>query len=124
EQSGHVIFLDHGTTGDGQLTGVQLLSIVKRSGKTLSQLAGIMKRFPQVLINVKVAREQKDNYKTDEKICNVIAETENSLNGRGRVLVRASGTEPLIRVMLEGENIDEITAYAQSIADTIKTRLS
>ncbi|MBQ2348479.1 MAG: phosphoglucosamine mutase, partial [Clostridia bacterium] len=78
----------------------------------------------QMLINVKVAREQKDNYKTDEEICNVIAETENSLNGRGRVLVRASGTEPLIRVMLEGENIDEITAYAQSIADTIKTRLS
>ena len=124
EQSGHVIFLDHGTTGDGQLTGVQLLSIVKRSGKTLSQLAGVMKRFPQVLINVKVAREQKDNYKTDEVICAKIAQTEKDLNGRGRVLVRPSGTEPLIRVMLEGESIDEIKAAAEAIADTINTRLN
>lgn len=124
EQSGHVIFLDHGTTGDGQLTGIQLLSIIKRSGKSLSELAGVMKRFPQVLINVKVAREQKDNYKTDEVICAKIAQTEKDLNGRGRVLVRPSGTEPLIRVMLEGESIDEIKAAAEAIADTINTRLN
>ena len=77
-----------------------------------------------MLINVKVAREQKDNYKTDEVICAKIAQTEKDLNGRGRVLVRPSGTEPLIRVMLEGESIDEIKAAAEAIADTINTRLN
>ena len=123
EQSGHVIFLDYGTTGDGQLTAAQTLSIVKRSGKTLSQLAKIMNRFPQVLINVAVVTEKKNEYTTDEEVTSVIAEVESQLGTRGRVLVRASGTEPLIRVMLEGENYDEINDFANRIAKVIEERL-
>ncbi len=123
EQSGHVIFLDHGTTGDGQLTSVQLLAIMKRSGKSLSELASVMKRFPQVLINVNVAAGKKDTYRSDEKVKSAIEKAEETLGNRGRVLVRASGTEPLIRVMLEGENYDEISAIANNIADIIKERL-
>lgn len=123
EQSGHVIFLDYGTTGDGQLTAVQLLNIVNESKTSLSALASIMKRFPQVLINVKVSNAKKAEYKTDDVINGHIASVEEALGGRGRVLVRASGTEPLIRVMLEGEEIDEITKHANDIADLIKERL-
>lgn len=123
EQSGHVIFLDHGTTGDGQLTAVQLLNIMCEKKESLSALAGIMKRFPQVLVNVKVSTEKKSEYKTDETIKEKVAAVENELGKRGRVLVRPSGTEPLIRVMLEGEDIDEITGHANMIAELIKTRL-
>ena len=124
EQSGHIIFLDHGTTGDGQLTSVQLLSILKRSGKTFSQLAAIMKRYPQVLINVKVATEKKEEYATDTVIENEIENVKNQLQNRGRILVRPSGTEPLIRVMLEGEDHAEISALANTVADLIRDRLS
>lgn len=123
EQSGHVIFLDHGTTGDGQLTAVQILSIMREKKQTLSELASIMKRFPQVLVNVKVSTAKKAEYATDEIIKENISSVEGSLGKRGRVLVRPSGTEPLIRVMLEGEDIDEITTYANNIADLIKKRL-
>ena len=124
EQSGHIIFLDYGTTGDGQLTSVQLLSIIKKSGKTLSQLAGIMKRYPQVLINVKVATEKKDQYFTDNTIKTEIDKVEEELSNRGRILVRPSGTEPLIRVMLEGEDYSEISEHANVVADLIRERLS
>lgn len=123
EQSGHVIFLDYGTTGDGQLTAVQLLSIIKRSGKTLSQLAGVMQRFPQVLINVKTASGKKDQYYTDEIIQAEIDRIKNELGNRGRILVRPSGTEPLIRVMLEGENNEEIAVLAKAAASLIEERL-
>ena len=124
EQSGHIIFLDYGTTGDGQLTSVQLLSIIKKSGKTLSQLAGIMKRYPQVLINVKVATEKKDQYFTDNTIKTEIDKVEEEPSNRGRILVRPSGTEPLIRVMLEGEDYSEISEHANVVADLIRERLS
>ena len=124
EQSGHIIFLDYGTTGDGQLTSVQLLNIMKKSDKTLSELAGIMKRYPQVLINVKVSGEKKDKYFTDKIIRAEIEKVKDQLKNKGRVLVRPSGTEPLIRVMLEGEDYIEISEYANMIADLIRTRLS
>ena len=123
EQSGHVIFLDYGTTGDGQLTGVQLLSIIKRSVKTLSELSQIMHRYPQVLINVKVATEKKDKYFTDKTIKTEIDRVKEQLRHRGRILVRPSGTEPLIRVMLEGEDYKEISGLGNSVADLIRERL-
>ncbi len=123
EQSGHVIFLDHGTTGDGQLTAVQVLSIMNEKKQRLSELASVMKRFPQVLININVSSEKKPLYESDDIIKNAISDTEKNLGKRGRVLVRPSGTEPLIRVMLEGEDIDEITSFANNIAQLIKERL-
>lgn len=123
EQSGHVIFLDYGTTGDGQLTGAQLLSIIKRSSKTLSELASVMQRFPQVLINVKVATEKKDKYFTDKAIKAEVDKVKEQLKGRGRILVRPSGTEPLIRVMLEGEDYVEISDLANNVAELIRERL-
>ncbi len=123
EQSGHVIFLDYSTTGDGQLTGVQLLRIIKRSGKKLSELAEVMKRYPQVLINVKVATEKKDKYFTDKMIKAEVEKVKDQLHGRGRILVRPSGTEPLIRVMLEGEDYKEISDLGNAVADLIRERL-
>lgn len=124
EQSGHIIFLDYGTTGDGQLTAVQLLSILKKSGTALSKLASVMKRFPQVLINVKVASEKKDKYFTDKTIKAEVDKIKEQLKNRGRILVRPSGTEPLIRVMLEGEDYMEISELANAAADLIRDRLS
>lgn len=131
EQSGHVIFLDHSTTGDGQLTAVQLLSILKRSGKRLSQLAGVMKKLPQVMLNVKVDNLGKLKFHTDKEIKSAIDRVSAKFEpgnadtcGRGRILVRVSGTEPLIRIMLEGENLDRITVLANEVADLVRKRLS
>ncbi|HJX11165.1 MAG TPA: phosphoglucosamine mutase [Candidatus Binatia bacterium] len=117
EQSGHIIFLDHNTTGDGAITCLQALALMVEKGKRLSELKRIMTRLPQVLINVKV-RERKP-FEQMPKVGRVITEVENSLNGRGRTLVRYSGTEMLARVMLEGENDSKIRAMAQTIADAI-----
>ena len=124
EQSGHVICLDYATTGDGQLTGAQLLSLINRRSAKLSSIATLMERFPQVLINVKVKNENKPHFYTDKAVKEEIARVEEILEGRGRVLVRLSGTEPIIRVMLEGENYDEIKPLAEGIANIIKERLS
>lgn len=126
EQSGHIIFRDYSTTGDGQLTAVQLLNILKKSGKKLSELAGVMRKFPQVMINVKVDNLGKLKLYTDEEIKNAIdrVKKEFELKNNGRILVRASGTEPLIRVMLEGEDLDKITVLANEIANLIKEKLS
>lgn len=124
EQSGHVIFLDYATTGDGELSGVQLLETVVKSGKKLSQLADIMKVYPQVLINVKVTPEGKQKYNNDEYIISAVQQAEMELSGEGRVLVRVSGTEPLVRVMLEGADIEQITKLGNYIADVVKERLS
>ncbi len=124
EQSGHIIFLDYGTTGDGQLTGAQLLSLLNRRKEKLSHLSKLMKKYPQVLVNVKVSAEGKLKYYTDHEIRDEIENVKALLEGRGRVLVRVSGTEPLVRVMLEGEDIDEITAHANYLADIVKKRLS
>ncbi len=124
EQSGHVIFLDYATTGDGELSGVQLIETVVKSGKKLSELASVMTVYPQVLINVKVSPEGKAKYNNDEYIIAATQKAEMELMGDGRVLVRVSGTEPLVRVMLEGKDIDHITRLGNDIAAVVKERLS
>ena len=123
EQSGHIIFLDYNTTGDGLVTALQVAAIRKRSGKTLSELAGIMKELPQVLVNAKVPNEKKNIYLEDEEIINEIKKIEEALNGAGRVLIRPSGTEPLVRVMLEGEDQEEIDKMAHGLADLILSKI-
>lgn len=124
EQSGHVIFLDYATTGDGELSGVQLIETVVKSGKKLSELASVMTVYPQVLINVKVSPEGKQKYNNDEYIIAATQKAEMELMGDGRVLVRVSGTEPLVRVMLEGKDIDHIQKLGEDIAAVVKERLS
>lgn len=124
EQSGHVIFLDYATTGDGELSGVQLLKAVVKSHKPLSQLASVMQVYPQVLINVKVSAEGKKKYNNDEYIIAATQKAEMELMGDGRVLVRVSGTEPLVRVMLEGKDKDHIQRLGEEIAQVVKERLS
>ena len=123
EQSGHIIFLDYNTTGDGLVTALQVAAIRKRSGKTLSELAGIMKELPQVLVNAKVPIEKKNIYLEDEEIINEIKKIEEALHGAGRVLIRPSGTEPLVRVMLEGEDQEEIDKMAHGLADLILSKI-
>ncbi|MGE5301671.1 MAG: phosphoglucosamine mutase [Acidobacteriota bacterium] len=121
EQSGHVIFLDFNTTGDGPITAVQVLSLMKNSDKTLSKLAGRIKLFPQVLLNVEV--EKRHDIRTIPEIETAVTKAEEKLGGRGRVLVRASGTEPKIRVMLEGEDEKLITKLGKDIATVIKEKM-
>lgn len=124
EQSGHVIFLDHATTGDGELSAVKLLETVVKSGASLAQLSKVMTVYPQVLINVPVTDEGKRKYNNDEYIISAVQEAEMELHGDGRVLVRVSGTEPLVRVMLEGKDIEQITRLGNYITDVVKERLS
>ncbi len=124
EQSGHIIFLEHNTTGDGLVTGLQLVAILKKSGEKLSKLAGVMQTYPQVLINAKVKTENKNRYTEDEEICAKIREIEEEFKGCGRVLIRPSGTEPLVRVMIEGKNQELITERANALADLIIKKLS
>lgn len=124
EQSGHVIFLDFSTTGDGQLTAAQLLSIVKRRNAKLSSLATLMERYPQVMVNVKVSNEGKISFYTDIKVKDAIEKAKEQVAGKGRVLVRVSGTEPLVRVMVEGEDYSQIERLANEIADIIRDKLS
>ncbi|MGN0467948.1 MAG: phosphoglucosamine mutase, partial [Acutalibacteraceae bacterium] len=123
EQSGHVIFLDYATTGDGQLTALQVLRIMKKTGKKLSELAKCMNIYPQTMVNVRVSKMGKARFADDEEIKNAIRQAEKQLGEKGRVLVRVSGTEPLVRVMLEGENQHEIETLANEIAQVIKDRL-
>lgn len=124
EQSGHVIFLDYSTTGDGQLTAAQLLSLVHRRNAKLSSIATLMERFPQVMINVKVSPDGKRRFYTDKDIKAEIDHVKETLGSRGRILVRLSGTEPLIRVMVEGEDSEEITRLANQTAELIREKLS
>lgn len=123
EQSGHLIYLDYGTTGDGQLTGAHILSIVNRRQGKLSSLATLMERFPQTLVNVKITNEGKKQLKTDEDIKKVIENVKETLGNSGRIIVRASGTEPLVRVMLEGEDLEEIKPLTEEVAKVIKEKL-
>ncbi|SHF08134.1 MULTISPECIES: phosphoglucosamine mutase [Caloramator] len=122
EQSGHIIFLDHNTTGDGLITALKVAATLKNSGKKMSELASIMKELPQVLVNAKVSNEKKYAYTEDEVIVAEIEKLEKMLEGRGRVLIRPSGTEPLVRVMLEGENQEEIDMLAKNLAKLIEDR--
>lgn len=124
EQSGHIIILEHNTTGDGLVTALQLLAVVKKSGKKLSELATVMEVLPQVLINAKVKTENKNAYTENAEIMAEIEKIEAEFSGNGRVLIRPSGTEPLVRVMIEGKDIDVITKRAESLAKMIEEKLN
>lgn len=119
EQSGHIIFLNHTTTGDGILSALQLLQAVKLSGKKLSNLAEEVTIYPQVLKNAKIKNENKKKYMEHPIIKEEIERLEQKMKGEGRVLIRPSGTEPLVRVMLEGRDIGQITALAENLAKLI-----
>ena len=123
EQSGHVIFLDYSTTGDGQLTAAQLLSLVHRRNAKMSSIATLMTHYPQILINVKVTDEGKVQFYKNQDIKNKIESVKNELGEEGRILVRLSGTEPLVRVMLEGLDKEKITRLANETADLIKEKI-
>jgi len=118
EQSGHLIFLDCSTTGDGVLAALQLLAIIRRTEKPLSELAKIMTPLPQILVNVRV--KKRTDIMTVPNIAGAIKDIEAKLGSEGRVLIRYSGTEPLLRIMLEGQDTGEITAWANGIADLVK----
>jgi len=124
EQSGHIIFLDYNTTGDGLLSAIQLLCAYKESSKKMSELALIMNIFPQVLINAKVSNDKKNNYLDDIIIKKLCEEIEEEFHGNGRVLIRPSGTEPLVRVMIEGTDIEYIEKRAKELVKVIEERLS
>lgn len=124
EQSGHIIFLDLSTTGDGILSGIQLASVMMRSGMSLSKLASRISILPQVLVNVRVKDEYKDSILEDELIKARIKELEVRFAGKGRVLIRPSGTEPLVRVMIEGPDKKEIGRQAVEMAKLIESRLA
>ncbi len=123
EQSGHIIFLDHNTTGDGVLTGLKLLSVLKKTGKKASELAAVMEILPQVLVNAKVSNDKKYTYMEDIEIKQAIDQLEAKFAGDGRVLIRPSGTEPLVRVMIEGKDQEELTKAAEKLAKLIQERL-
>lgn len=123
EQSGHLVFLDYNTTGDGTMSSVILTSIVKKSNKSLSELASAMDIYPQILVNVKVKNEYKKNYMDIEDISKEIERIEKIMDGNGRVLIRPSGTEPLVRVMLEGKNYEQISVLAHELADIIDQKI-
>lgn len=118
EQSGHIVFLDYTTTGDGLLTGIQLMKVMKDTGKTLSELASEVTTYPQELINVRVT--DKDAVMDHPRVQQVIEEVEAEMSGDGRVLVRASGTEPLLRVMTEAATQEKVTEYCTRIADVVR----
>lgn len=121
EQSGHMIFLDHNTTGDGVLSALQVLAIMQRSGKPLSELASVMTSLPQVLVNVKVRK--KAVLGKVPPIKSAMDAIEQEVNGKGRLLVRYSGTEPLLRIMVEGENQDRINQLAEDLAAVVREHL-
>ncbi len=126
EQSGHVILLEYNTTGDGLVTGIQLADVIKRSGKKSSELANIMQTYPQVLINAVVKNELKneENYMKFPEIREAIETLEKEFENSGRVLIRPSGTEPLVRVMIEGKDVELITKRARELADLFEEKLN
>jgi phosphoglucosamine mutase len=121
EQSGHIIFLDRTTTGDGLLTALELLKVVRGSGQPLSKLAGQMNRFPQVLVNVRV--QNKHALNGNQVIAEAVCRAEQQLAGRGRILVRPSGTEPLVRVMGEGPREEELRGVIVELSEVVMTEL-
>ncbi len=123
EQSGHIIFLDHNTTGDGLVSALQFLSVLKKTGMKASEAASIVKVMPQVLVNAKVKLENKNKYMENEQIAAACKALEDEFAGEGRVLIRPSGTEPLVRVMIEGADIDYISKKAHELADMIEKLL-
>ena len=124
EQSGHIIFLEHNTTGDGLLTAVQLLRVMKETGKKLSELAAMMTVYPQVLKNAKVPNDKKHTFSENLVVSEKIKEIEDKFHGKGRVLIRPSGTEPLVRVMIEGENQEELEREAIGLVELIEKEMN
>lgn len=124
EQSGHVIFRDFATTGDGQLTAIQLLSLLKRENTTLAEAAKVMRRYPQVMVNVKVSHEGKMRFYLDSEVKAAVDWGKSTLGKDGRVVVRVSGTEPVIRVMAEGLDYEKIEQVVNRIADVVRERLA
>jgi len=122
EQSGHIILLDYNTTGDGILSAVQLVNVMRHYGKTLDELTKEIEIYPQILVNVRV--KDKAGWEENKKIQQAIKEVEDKLNGEGRLLVRASGTEPLLRIMAEGKDKYLIENYTNYLADIVKNELS
>ncbi|EAE5921734.1 phosphoglucosamine mutase [Listeria monocytogenes FSL J1-208] len=122
EQSGHIIFLDHNTTGDGLLSGIQLINVMKATGKKLSELAAEMKTFPQKLENIRVS--DKNHVTDNPKVSKVISEVEAEMAGNGRVLVRPSGTEPLVRVMVEAATKEETDEYCERISAVVRSEMA
>lgn len=124
EQSGHIIMLDHCTTGDGQLTAAQVLELLSKCKTPLSKLVEEIPDFPQLLLNVKITEDKKGKWDKSTEILKVIEQAEITLGADGRILVRESGTEPLVRVMIEGKNNSDVTYWTERIADEIKKQLS
>lgn len=124
EQSGHMIFLDYNTTGDGVLSSLVLAQIVLEEGQGLSKLASVMTQYPQVLVNARIKNENKNRYMEYPEIKSEIERIEELLDGSGRVLIRPSGTEPLVRVMLEGKEEGQIRELATNLANLIQEKLS
>ena len=123
EQSGHVILLDYNPTGDGILTSLMLISTILEECKKASELGDLVKLYPQVLVNAKVDSNKKYDYDKDKEIKEAIEKLEREFAGNGRVLIRPSGTEPLVRVMIEGEDQKYITKKAEEIAKLIESKL-
>ena len=123
EASGHLLSLDRTSTGDGIVSALQVLEIIVRSGKSLAELKQGMQKFPQIMINVPVSATGQQRLSGSEKINQVVAEIETELKGRGRVILRPSGTEPLIRVTLEGDDPDQVERLAKHLADTVRQEL-
>ncbi|EJD5668195.1 phosphoglucosamine mutase [Staphylococcus pseudintermedius] len=121
EQSGHIVMMDYNTTGDGLLTGVHLAAVVKRSGKKLSELASQMKKYPQSLVNVRVT--DKYGVEDNQDVKAVMDEVEAEMNGEGRILVRPSGTEPLVRVMVEAKTDEDAHGFAERIAKVVEEKM-
>lgn len=124
EQSGHVIFKDFANTGDGELTSLQILNIMAKTGKSLNELSKVMKKYPQVLINANVSKEGKEKYKDRDDIHDMVSKYEQKMRGDGRIVVRPSGTENYIRVMIEGSNVEEITKICKQIVNYIEKELN
>lgn len=124
EQSGHIIFLDENTTGDGLLSCLHLLRVMKETGKSLSELAEIMKKYPQALVNAKVDNTKKEHYRDFPEVVSRIEALEREFDGKGRVLIRPSGTEPLVRVMIEGEDQEVLQRKAEELAEFIEKTMA
>ena len=122
EQSGHIIFRDRSTTGDGLLTAIELVRAVRRAGRPLSELVARIPRLPQVVINSAVRR--RDEWQRDAEFAAAVERATTQMGERGRVLVRPSGTEPKIRIMVEGDDADEIDRIARELATLAEARLS
>jgi len=123
EQSGHIILLDYNPTGDGVMTSLKLVESLRDSGKTLDKVVEEIVDWPQILINIRVHRDKKSTWSENKRITDFIADKEKEMAGFGRVLVRTSGTEPIVRVMVEGKEEEMVVRVANEIADVVKEEL-